>query len=110
MKSEKLYLQDILEKIEKIERYTKPGEAHFLTEELLQDAVIRNFEVIGEAMRYLSEATQKRYPTVRWKDFIGFRNILIHQYDNVKMSIVWVAIEQDLPVLKKAVMELLNEE
>jgi uncharacterized protein with HEPN domain len=111
MKSEKLYLQDILEKIERIERYTtKPGKAYFLTDELLQDAVIRNFEVIGEAVRYLSEATQGRYPTVRWKDFIGFRNILIHQYDNVKMSIVWVAIEQDLPVLKKAVMELLNEE
>jgi len=110
MKSEKLYLQDILEKIERIERYTLPDKTVFLSNELLQDAVVRNFEVIGEAVRYLSETTQKRYPAVRWKDFIGFRNILIHQYDNVKMSIVWVAIEQDLPVLKAAIMELLNDE
>jgi uncharacterized protein with HEPN domain len=110
MKSEKLYLQDILEKIERIERYTIQGKAHFLTDELLQDAVVRNFEIIGEAVRYLSDTTQRRYPVVRWKDFVGFRNILIHQYDNVKMTIVWVAIEQDLPILKKAVIALLNNE
>ena len=47
------------------------------SDELLQDAVVRNFEVIGEAVRYLSEATPARYPAVRWKDFIGFRNLLI---------------------------------
>jgi uncharacterized protein with HEPN domain len=70
-----------LEKIERIERYTIPGKVFFLTDELLQDAVVRNFEVIGEAVRYLSEATQRCYPAVRWKDFIGFRNILIHQLE-----------------------------
>ncbi|OQX02233.1 MAG: DUF86 domain-containing protein [Desulfobacteraceae bacterium IS3] len=108
MKSQRLYLIHIAECIEKIEQYTADGELEFSRDSKTQDAVIRNFEVIGEAVKRLSEDTRQLFPQIPWKQFAGFRDILIHQYEGIDLSEVWLTVENDLPVLKKAVQMLLD--
>lgn len=108
MKSEQLYLADILKRIERIERSTEVGKSTFFANEEKQDAVIRNFEVIGEAIKQLSVSTRDKRPEADWKGFMGFRDILIHQYDKVIVEEIWETIKIDLPVLKLAVSYLLE--
>ena len=106
MKSDRLYLQDILQYIGKVERYAEVGREAFLTDELRQDAVIRCFEVIGEAIKRVPDDLKQQQPHVEWRAFAGFRDVLIHQYDKVDMGQVWETIQSDLPVLKQAVIKL----
>ena len=109
MKTPHLYLHDILQRIDRIERYSAYGEEVFLQEELLQDAVIRNFEVIGEAVKRLPDDLKTQQPHVEWHGFAGFRDVLIHQYDKVDMTQVWMTIQEDLPVLKRVVTVWLQQ-
>ncbi len=108
MKSEQLYLVDILKRIEKIERSIEIGKSVFFANEEKQDAVIRNFEVIGEAIKRLSIPTRNKRPEVDWKGFMGFRDILIHQYDTVIVEEIWETTQTDLPILKQAIRYLLE--
>ena len=101
MKDEHLYLIDILERIQRIESYARGGRAEFLNSAMAQDAVIRNFEIIGEAVKQLSEATRARYPEVPWRRLAGFRDVLIHEYPSVDVEEVWNIVEQHLPSLKQ---------
>jgi len=108
MKNQQLYLIHIKECIEKIEEYTVEGEPSFLNNSMAQDAVIRNFEIIGEAVKRLSEDTRQIAPEIPWRQYAGFRDVLIHQYDGINLSEVWLTIENDLPHLKEAVRMLLK--
>ncbi len=83
MKDDKLFLIHILERIKFIEDYTLSGRDAFMQSQMIQDAVMRNFEIIGEAVRNLSEALRQKYPDVEWQQISGFRNILIHAYWSV---------------------------
>lgn len=105
---DKLYLTHIAECIEHIEEYTAPGSDHFMTSRLTQDAVMRNFEIIGEAVRNLSGKTLDRTPDIPWPRITAFRNVLIHGYFKVDLEQVWNVIENDLPDLKEAVNYLLK--
>jgi len=107
MKDERLYLIHISECIEKIEQYTTEGKSEFLNDSKTQDAVIRNFEIIGEAVKRLSESTLQLAPHISWRQFAGFRDVLIHQYAGIDISEVWLTIENDLQALKKAVEAIL---
>lgn len=109
MKTPHLYLHDILQRIHRIERYAAYGKEVFLHEELLQDAVIRNFEVIGEAVKRLPDDLKMQQSHVEWRGFAGFRDVLIHQYDKVDMMQVWVTIQEDLPTLKQVVTAWLQQ-
>ena len=80
------YLNDILELIERIERYTAQGRQAFLDTDWQQDAVIRCFEVIGEAIKRLDNSLLEQQTQVSWRGFAGFRDMLIHQYDRVVME------------------------
>ena len=108
MKNQRLYLIHIKECIEKIELYTVDGEESFSNDSKTQDAVIRNFEIIGEAVKRLSEETRQTIPEIPWRQFAGFRDILIHQYDGIDVSEVWLTVKYDLPPLKKAITKLLK--
>ncbi|MCY4062054.1 MAG: DUF86 domain-containing protein [Chloroflexi bacterium] len=102
-----IYCRDILDRIRRIETYTDGGRDAFLASELLQDGVIRSFEVIGEVVKRLDPTLLEQHADVAWSDFAGFRDILIHQYDRVRVELVWRFAQEDLPALKQAVASLL---
>lgn len=110
MRDENLYLLDILGCIRKIESYTIGGREAFLNMPMMQDAVIRNLEIIGEATKQLSPALRQASPNVRWQQIAGLRDVLIHSYMKVNLERVWTIVEQDLPDLRIKIEEILNKE
>ena len=105
---DRLYLGHIAECIERIEEYIAPGRDHFMANHQAQDAVIRNFEIIGEAVKRLSDQVLERTQDIPWHQISGFRDVLIHGYMDVDIEQVWNVIERYLPNLKKAVDYLLK--
>ncbi len=106
-KDQRIFLRDILERIERIEETAAEGRDIFRQSHMHQDSIIRNFEVIGEIVKRLSVDVTSQYPDVLWADFAGFRDVLIHQYDKVILDIVWESVKTDLPSLRAAVESLL---
>ena len=100
----KLYLQDILEAIQKIQSYTSniSFEA-FLKDSMRIDAVIRNLEIIGEASGRISDEIKERYPQVEWRKISNFRNMLAHEYFGIDYEILWDIIQNKLPRLKSEI-------
>ncbi len=93
--------------IKKIRKYIKSvNKKEFSKNELLQDAIIRNFEVIGEASKKISPDFKKVYSEIPWKDISGMRDKLIHDYLGVDNEVIWKTIEQDLPILQKGLKKI----
>ncbi len=107
MKVQEQYCHDILARIEKIERFTKDGEGAFMRDDRTQEAVIRCFEVIGEAVRRMDADLLAKYPHFAWHDYIGFRNILIHQCDVIRLDKIWQSVQEDIAPLKQIVQQIL---
>lgn len=108
MKDDKVYLKHILDAIGAIEEYTQAGHQAFSTTRMMQDAVIRNLEIIGEAVKNLSSSLRTGHPEIPWQRIAGLRDILIHQYFGVDMESVWGVVINRLPELKQAVEHLLE--
>ncbi len=110
MREEKTYLEDILESINRIERYIKDLKpTDFLESEVIQDGVMKRIEIIGEAVKHLSKKTKNKYPEIPWKNMAGMRDILIHEYAGVQVERVWRTAKDDLPTLKRVINELIKE-
>ena len=109
MKDERLYLIHIAECFERIVQYTENGRDEFLTDIKTQDAVIRNFEIIGEAVKRISDDTRNLAPEMPWRQLAGFRDVLIHQYDGIDPMEVWQTVEKELPVFQPIIARLLQE-
>lgn len=107
MKSDLPYLGHIADSIAAIESYVASGRNAFMKERLIQDAVIRNFEIIGEAANRLSAPTREGSEEA-WRKVIAFRNRLIHGYWSIDLVLVWDVIKNDLPKLKQEVARLPN--
>jgi len=99
MKSPELYLVHIQECLAKVQVYTREGRAAFMADTKTQEAVLRNFEVIGEAAKRLAPEFTAQYAQVPWRKMAGFRDLLIHAYDRVDVEEVWNIIERDAPGL-----------
>ena len=96
-----LYVEDILESIEKIENYIGGLEyEEFSKNTMVIDAVIRNLEIIGEASKHVPDDVRDNYPEIPWKRMIGLRNIVIHEYFGVDIEIVWRIITINLQEVK----------
>jgi uncharacterized protein with HEPN domain len=109
MKDDRLYLIHIGECIDRIEQYTAGGGTDFRNSTLIQDAVIRNLQTLAESSQRISESLKTTYPDVPWREIAGFRNVLVHQYLGVDLDYIWRVVEDDLPVLKKNVHEILQD-
>lgn len=106
-KDPRVYLAHILECAQKIGRYTKGGEKEFHNDTMLQDAVIRNFEIIGEAAKRVPEVYRRAHSQIPWRLMAGFRDVLIHAYEGIDLKRVWWIVRHDLPVVKEAIEKLL---
>jgi uncharacterized protein with HEPN domain len=96
-----VYISDIIDAIEHIEAYCKGvNEADFSRDTLLQDAVIRRFQIIGEAAGKIPDELRRKFPNIPWKKIVAQRNLIIHDYATVRYEEVWMVIQKDLPVLK----------
>ena len=106
----KVFLEDILEAIKKIRSYTTALSLEsFSQDEKSMDAVVRNLEVIGEAIKNVPEDVRVRYPDVEWKRIAGLRDILIHEYFGIDAVIIWDIVRNKLPFLETQVKQILNE-
>ena len=92
MRSDREKPLDILEAMDRIERYVVFGKERFETDELVQTWFIQNLQIIGEASRSLSQSTRDLDPTIPWKQIIGMRNILTHAYFEIDLDLVWTAV------------------
>jgi uncharacterized protein with HEPN domain len=103
MKGDRLYLTHILECIEWIESYTQDGYATFAKSRKTQDAVFRNFEIMGEATKRLSSTVRAAHPEVPWRQIAGLRDVLIHDYFGIDPDEVWGVVQTELPKLKRQI-------
>lgn len=104
-----LFLEDILESINLIEKYTENMSSSEFSKRLkVQDAVARRIEIIGEAVKNLPLSFRNKYPDIPWKDIAGMRDILVHAYFGVEINKIWNIIKQKLPSLKQQIQEILK--
>ena len=102
VKDDLAYIEHILDCIRKIKEFTNGlSLKNFSVNELVQDAVIRNIEIIGEASKKISSDTKQIYYEISWKEIAGMRDKLIHDYLGVDVEVVWRTITEDIPTLEK---------
>ena len=105
-----LYLRHVLDAVDRIEEYLgNHDQANFLKTPLIQDGVIRQLEILGEAVRHVSKNLRATYPEVPWKDVAGMRDKLIHDYFGVDLSAVWLTATQDLIPLREQIRGILRD-
>ena len=107
MRTDKIRLQDILDAIYQIEIYIRDGKASFYESKLLQSGVLYQLIIIGEAAGDIDVTLKNRYPSISWKNIIGMRNILAHQYFRIDLDMVWSTVTVHLPPLKETVQKML---
>jgi uncharacterized protein with HEPN domain len=108
MKDDKLYLIHMQECIQRIEKYTAGGQTEFIQQDLIQDAVIRNLQVLAESSQHISNGRKLSHPEVDWLALSGFRNVLVHDYLGVDIERVWNIVTNDLPLLKSSLRVMLE--
>jgi uncharacterized protein with HEPN domain len=106
---DKVYLKHILECIRRVEEDVQGNETVFRTNRIVQDAVLRNLQVLSESTKRLSAQLKSSQPDIPWRDIANFRNRAVHYYLNINLDIVWGIIANDLPSLKNAVQKLQND-
>ncbi|HYN03599.1 MAG TPA: DUF86 domain-containing protein [Vicinamibacteria bacterium] len=97
MKDDRLYLGHILEAVDRLLTYGQEGEDVFRREMKTQDAVIRNLQVMGEAVKKVSPQTRDAHPEIPWRDIAGMRDRVVHDYFGISLDIVWDVIQNHVP-------------
>ena len=111
MRHEELYLSDIVEAADAIEQFvTGLDRDRFLQDDLRRSAVLQKLTIIGEAAARLPKKFRDQYPEVPWGQVVSFRNILVHSYFSIKYVIVWKTAVEEVPVLRRKVAQILEQE
>jgi len=106
----KLFIEDILGSIRLIKNYVENmGFDDFKNDRKTIDAVVRNFEIIGEASRFIPDEIKEKYENADWKGIVGLRNRIAHEYFDISLSIVWHIVMKELPTLEDQMKEILEQ-
>lgn len=106
-----LYLEDILTSSSKILKYADDSSLEdLIKDEMRLDAIVRNFEIIGEASSKVPQEIRDRYPSIEWRKISDFRNVLAHEYFGVDYDIMWNIIREKIPALRNAIQAILEKE
>ncbi len=97
---DQLYVEHMLECIERVERFTGQDRNRFMRSDLVQDAVVRNLQTLAESSQRLSAETKDSQPGIDWRAVGGFRNVLVHDYLGLDLETIWLVVENDLPSLR----------
>jgi uncharacterized protein with HEPN domain len=108
MRDDRAYLEDLLEAINRIQKYTVQGRQSFDGSELIQNWIIHHIQIIGEATGKISETLKSQHPEVPWTVIKAMRNVLVHFYFGVNLEKVWKTAIDDLPPLKVQIESILN--
>ena len=109
MKDDRFFLIQAAEDIARIEKFTADGKITFFASELIQGAVLRHLQTLGESIKRLSVTIRCQYPDVAWRGIVALRNVLVHDYLEVDLDEIWDIVEKDLPVLKNQVQTMLHD-
>lgn len=109
MKDDRIYLEHILEALDRIQQYTADGRDAFMASSMIQDAVVRNLEIVGEATKRITKRLRDRHPDIPWKQAAGLRDVLSHDYMSIDLTIVWNVIDSHLAALRAAISSLLQK-
>ena len=110
-RSSHLFLYDMYQSIEKIETFTRDiSFDQLMADERTKDAILRNFQVIGEASKNLAESLITDHPEVDWSGLAGVRDIVTHRYFRVDWYVLWTSIHEELPILKKQIYSLIQDD
>ncbi len=102
-------LADIVEAIEKIEKYASRGREAYISDELMQVWMVNHIQIICEAAANLSREMRDRHPDIPWGDIIAMRNVMVHQYFGIDLQEIWDTVTIDLPVLKDEIYKILRQ-
>ena len=106
MKDPRLYLVHARESVSWLETYASEGKSNFLNDRKTQDAVLRNPQVLAEALRNLTPTYAEQHPEISWKNIAAFRNLIVHEYWGVDLDLVWEILVKDIPFLKEQLKSL----
>lgn len=109
MTDDDLHLRDIRDSIRWVRSYAEVGREEFMRSRLHQSAAIREFQIIGEATKKLSDELKRAYPNIPWRRIAGSRDILVHDYANVRLVRVWNIMARDLPLLEQQIEVILRD-
>jgi len=110
VRDSRLYLKDILAAIESIEAFVEGMDLEaFRVDDKTTSAVIRKFEIIGEAAKGIPEEIRRSYPQIPWKEMAGMRDRLIHFYSGVDYQLVWMTIKERLPQVKPEIQKIVRD-
>ena len=109
MRDDREWLLDILESVERIQKYAARGRKAFESDELIQTWMVHHIQIIGEAASKISNATRTAHPEVAWREIVAMRNILVHVYFGIDLNEVWMTVERDIPTLKHQIEAILQE-
>jgi uncharacterized protein with HEPN domain len=109
VKAQRAYVQHVIQCIGRIAEDSAPGRNAVFASRTLQDAIVRNLQVLCESTQRIDESQKVRHPEINWTSIAGMRNVLVHDYFEVDFETVWEVVVRDLPSLEQAMQAILTE-